>query len=90
MTTEQEDYQEKKTWAKSNEEAHEHAVQEVSKKKVSVVLEEKLMVRWTRKYYMFPTKAQLKSVKQFMEICRWTYNHAVTHFWVTSEFQKTP
>ncbi|KAG1690842.1 hypothetical protein DVH05_027444 [Phytophthora capsici] len=41
---------------------------------------DKLMLRRTRKYRLFPTEAQRRKLLQFMGVCRWTYNQAVAHF----------
>lgn len=45
------------------------------------------MIRRARKYRLFPTAAQVKSLKQSMRTCRWMYNQAVSHFQKTNEFQ---
>jgi transposase len=39
----------------------------------------------TRKYRLYPTRQQKKTLQQFFGTCRWTYNQAVAHFRATSE-----
>jgi putative transposase len=34
----------------------------------------------TRKYRLHPTNQQKKTLRQFFDTCRWTYNQAVAHF----------
>jgi hypothetical protein len=39
----------------------------------------------TRKYRLYLTSQQKKTLRQFFGTCRWTYNQAVAHFRATSE-----
>uniref|UniRef100_K3W9P8 Transposase putative helix-turn-helix domain-containing protein n=1 Tax=Globisporangium ultimum (strain ATCC 200006 / CBS 805.95 / DAOM BR144) TaxID=431595 RepID=K3W9P8_GLOUD len=76
----------KKTWKANEERAFDQTIQVIKKENAQLLAGEKLMLRRTRKSRLFPTKAQKKSLKQFMGTCRWTYNQAVAHFRKTKEF----
>lgn len=76
----------KTTWRPSEEQALDQEINDVKKEVAYLEAEKKLLLQRTRKYRLFPTKEQEKTLKRFMGTCRWTYNQAVAHFRATNEF----
>ncbi|ETP22898.1 hypothetical protein F441_03895 [Phytophthora nicotianae CJ01A1] len=86
LTKERKERQQKKAWSKNDEQEYERALQEMKQENKSLLAEKKLMIRQTRKYRLFPTRSQKKTLKQYMGTCRWTYNQAVAYHRKTNEF----
>ncbi|KAG7397283.1 hypothetical protein PHYBOEH_000928, partial [Phytophthora boehmeriae] len=76
LSKERKEHQQKKTWSENDEQEYERALQEIKQENKSLLAEKKLMIRRTRKYRLFPTRSQRKTLKQYMGTCRWTYNQA--------------
>jgi hypothetical protein len=77
--------QELLAWSEEDEEAFEAALEEIKTRTAALRTEKKKLLMRTRKYRLYPTNQQKKTLRQFFGTCRWTYNQAVAHFRATSE-----
>jgi hypothetical protein len=76
--------QELLAWSEENEEAFETALEEIKTRTTALKAEKKKLLMRTRKYRLYPTNQQKKTLRQFFGTCRWTYNQAVAHFRLVS------
>lgn len=86
LTKDRKERQERNAWSTDDEEEYERAVQAIKEESKPLLAEKKMMLQRTRKYRLFPTRSQQKTLRQFMGTCRWTYNQAVAHFRKTNDF----
>ncbi|RLN02906.1 hypothetical protein BBJ28_00008197 [Nothophytophthora sp. Chile5] len=84
MAKERTEHREQGVWSSDNEQDYKQEMKEFEQRN-SALLKKKLLLRRTRKYRLFPTRSQQKTLRKFMGTCRWTYNQAVAHFRATNE-----
>jgi hypothetical protein len=66
--------QELLAWSEEDEEAFEAALEEIKTRTTALKAEKKKLLMRTRKYRLYPTRQQKKTLRQFFGTCRWTYN----------------
>jgi hypothetical protein len=85
LNKERAECQELLAWSEEDEEAFEAALEEIKTRTTALKAEKKKLLMRTRKYRLYPTRQQKKTLRQFFGTCRWTYNQAVAHFRAMSE-----
>ncbi|RLN51075.1 hypothetical protein BBJ28_00000750 [Nothophytophthora sp. Chile5] len=86
LTQERAERQDHSAWSTDDEQGYEREMEEIKVRNKTLLAEKKLLFLRTRKYCLFPTRSQQKTLRQFMGTCRWTYNQAVAHYRKTNDF----